>query len=109
MIISHLLCTSPWKLSKWSETSHWASALKLWGYRGNPALEGDEFHRQLGLGIMRRSLKKAGYLWRRLFLGKPIGALRDVLTDDNGDILTDGRGEILKGTRKDSPPNYEVD
>ena len=115
MIISQLVGTPPWRLSNWSETSHWASALKLWGYTGNPALDGEEFWRQVKKSRVRRSLNWAGYLWRRLWSGKPNRKLREVLGDDNGDILTDDHGEKLagiasaRGTRRDSPPNYEVD
>ena len=115
LILSRLVGAPPLKLSKWSETSHWASALKLWGYTGNPALEGEEFHRQVQRSRVRKSLNWAGYLWRRLWSGKPNSKLREFLGDDNGDILTDGRGDKLagiasaRGTRRDSPPSYEVD
>ena len=67
MIISHLTHLSPLKLQDLAQTQAWKDALLFWGYQGNPTIEGQEFHRQVGLSLTKRSLKKAFQLWKELF------------------------------------------
>ena len=104
MVISELVQVAPWKLNKWTETEAWEKALRLWSYGGDVRCRGKEFNRQVGLGIMRLSLKKAGYLWKKLF-GEHNAYLKEFLGDDYPAV----EKSVVFPDRRDSPPNYEVD
>ena len=67
MIVSQLTQVSPLTLSDWSKTPQWKKDLSFWGYDGTPSFHGEEFEREVSKSLMRRSLKKAGQLWRQLF------------------------------------------
>ena len=105
MIVSHLTHISPFKLHQWSETDLWKDTLKWWGYEGDSNFTGAEFHRQVGLGLTKRSLQKASQLWKALFgitenkeLHKFFG--REALSIEQS---------VNSSARQVSPPNYEVD
>ena len=67
MIVSQLTQVSPLTLFNWSKTNQWKMELAFWGYDGTPFFEGEAFDREVSKSLMRRSLKKAGQLWRQLF------------------------------------------
>ena len=67
MIISHLTHVLPSKLYQWATTEAWKDAPLCWGYTGDCRIEGEEFHRQVGLSLMKRSLQEAERLWKELF------------------------------------------
>ena len=67
MIISHLTHVLPSKLYQWATTEAWKDAPLCWGYTGDCRIEGEDFHRQVGLSLMKRSLQEAERLWKELF------------------------------------------
>ena len=67
MIISHLSKVLPAKLYQWATTKEWKDALSWWGYEGDCRIEGEEFHKQVGLSLTKRSLEEAELLWKELF------------------------------------------
>ena len=102
MILSHLSHVAPPKLYQWSTTEEWKAELLFWNYAGDCRIEGEEFHRQVGLHLQKLSLRKAERLWKELFggaerkqelqsfFGKELPAIEETVGASNLNLRTSG-------------------
>ena len=107
MIISHLTHLSPIKLYQWASSPAWRDALRFWGYQGDSSFTGAEFHRQVGMGLTKRSLQYASRLWKELFgISESKTELYRFFGRREASAI---EKSVNSSARRVSPPNYEVD